>query len=296
MLDIGEHQFLVLLFVMQPEFDYRRHGRILVALQEFVHLRIDVLAIRVDFGQTRPRNHAALGARMLVAHGVVVGIEQDLEMRIERTVSGEVRGQHKGLEKPAGVRQMPLGRAGIGHRLQRAVLRRQGFGEGERSLADLMKALGKVAAGGGPPIWPGGRQRRVRFLHGGPRWADSCGRPAANLLPARARQPRRRRRSRVGARPRTLRPRPHSIGSGCASWAASARESVGFRGIRPVRREAGRRFRARTRTRRRAGRGVCSVNCAALVVAANQRSGAAAASATRHAGQSRCTATDANSR
>ena len=57
-----------------------------------------------------------------VADGVVVGIEEHPEPRVERPVAGDVALENEGLEKPRRVREMPLHRARVGHRLQRAVL------------------------------------------------------------------------------------------------------------------------------------------------------------------------------
>ena len=44
---------------------------------------------------------------------------------MEQPVTGNRLLEHKGLEKPGGVRQMPFDRTRVGHRLQRAILGRQ---------------------------------------------------------------------------------------------------------------------------------------------------------------------------
>ncbi len=71
---------------------------------------------------------------MPVADRVVVGVEKGPECRMVRTVARQTRLEQESLEKPAGVREMPLDRARVGHRLNRAVLvgKRDGqrFGRG----------------------------------------------------------------------------------------------------------------------------------------------------------------------
>ena len=58
---------------------------------------------------------------MLLAHGLVVAVEQHPEGRVKRLKTGLEALQHKGLEEPGHVRQVPLGGAGVGHGLHLAV-------------------------------------------------------------------------------------------------------------------------------------------------------------------------------
>ena len=70
---------------------------------------------------------------MTRADRFVVGIEEILVGRIERTIGRQVGPQHEGFEEPRGMREMPLGRAGIRHRLHGLVFRRERLGERSRS-------------------------------------------------------------------------------------------------------------------------------------------------------------------
>src|SRR5205085_1440421 len=73
---------------------------------------------------------------------VVVGVEQHPEGRMERLEAGFARFQDEGLEEPGGVRQVPLDRAGIRHRLGTTVLGRQGYGQVHRTLAHVLEGKG----------------------------------------------------------------------------------------------------------------------------------------------------------
>ena len=64
-----------------------------------------------------PRDHAASRARLTRADALVIGIEQEIELRIERAVAGKIRFENHRLEEPGRMREMPFRRACIGHRL-----------------------------------------------------------------------------------------------------------------------------------------------------------------------------------
>ena len=68
---------------------------------------------------------AAFRTRMPLTHADVVRIKQYAVLRIKMPVAGNGLFQHKCFEKPTGMREMPLDRAGIRHRLQCAILRRE---------------------------------------------------------------------------------------------------------------------------------------------------------------------------
>ena len=118
----------MLLLVVQAE---REQGfddapeRFIGGVQQGFHAPIHVRAVGQHFIQRGPGQQAAMGSRMARAERLVVGIEQVLEARIERLVATGVRRQQDGLEKPARVRQMPLGRTRFGHRLNALVFRAQ---------------------------------------------------------------------------------------------------------------------------------------------------------------------------
>ena len=118
--DVHQQQLLMLLFVMQPQGDERLYE---VCIDEQRHGVVDVPPIGGDFGDARAREHAALMSRVPVADGVVVAVEQVSVRRIVGFVAGQVRLQDERLEEPRRVRSMPFGRARVGHRLDRLVLR-----------------------------------------------------------------------------------------------------------------------------------------------------------------------------
>jgi hypothetical protein len=140
-LDVGEHQFLMLLLVLQPQRDQRLElaalARIELAGQQARHARVDVGPVGAHLRHRRPRQQAALGARMLFADAVVIGVEQHPERRMERLEAGLHALQDKGLEEPRGVRQVPFDRTGVGHRLRAAILVGQRLGQQQRMAADV---------------------------------------------------------------------------------------------------------------------------------------------------------------
>ncbi len=126
--DVGEQQFLVLLLVMQADFEDREHALRFLRrhlLDQPLDRRIDMRAIAGDVLAVRPRDQAALRARMARTGGDVIGVEQERKAFVEDLVGGIVRHQQELLEEPGDMRAMPFGRAGIGHRLHDLVLGRQ---------------------------------------------------------------------------------------------------------------------------------------------------------------------------
>ena len=87
-------------------------------------------AIGVDLGQASGAvSSPRCGPRMARAERLVVGVEKVEEARVERPVARQVRQQHDRLEEPAGMGQVPLGRAGVRHRLHALVFGRERRGE-----------------------------------------------------------------------------------------------------------------------------------------------------------------------
>jgi hypothetical protein len=139
---IGEHQLLVLLFVLQAQFDQRQGLVAAGAGDQLGHARVHLGAPPMHAGQVGPGHQAALGARKGLAHAVV----EAAKGRVKRRKAGLEALQHKGLEKPGGVRQVPFHRAGIWHGLGLAVLGRQGGGDRLAALADAQVAGGERGA------------------------------------------------------------------------------------------------------------------------------------------------------
>ena len=121
-LDIGEQQFLVLLFVGEPEFDQRRE---FLAREQRLHRGIDMRAPVADVRQRRARQHPARKAVDALAFGLVIGIEHEGPALVEQRISAEMVAQQESFPEPRRMRQMPFGGAGIFHRLDRRI----GFGQ-----------------------------------------------------------------------------------------------------------------------------------------------------------------------
>ncbi len=115
--DIGQQQFLMLLFMIAAEFDQFGDGRRQVFLHERGHRAVDMIPVRSDRLERRAGDHAPSWTRLTSADALIVGVEQEIELRIERAVAGEILFQNHSLEKPCRMREMPFCRARIGHRL-----------------------------------------------------------------------------------------------------------------------------------------------------------------------------------
>src|SRR5206468_11260072 len=117
-LDIRQQQFLVLLFVMEAQHQAWLDFSALTLksfLEKLCDARVDPSAVFKDFTQRGSLQQPALAAGNPLTHLVVVGVEQKAELRMVRLVARQERLKEEGLEKPAGVRQVPFGRAGLGH-------------------------------------------------------------------------------------------------------------------------------------------------------------------------------------
>ena len=139
MQDIGEHQFLMLLLVIEPDLDQRRQllqRGFVGGLEEFDHRRIDMAAIGGDLVGARAGQMAALVAGVPRAGADIVGIEQKGVVGMERLVARTMLAEQELLEEPGGVRAVPFRRARIRHRLDQLVLRRQRRGAPLGLVAD----------------------------------------------------------------------------------------------------------------------------------------------------------------
>ncbi len=170
----------MLLLVMHPEFDQRLQRRPLGLgrlRDQPGHGRVHVGPIGQDVLQRRARQQAPLGSGMPLAHGLIVGVEQIAEHRVERLVALQVGLQQEGLEEPGHVRQVPLGGTDIGHGLDLLVFgaewrrQRQAFGAhrlkaGQPRLAILCPAVRGHERRGfsshSPPLCPCGLSTDAR--------------------------------------------------------------------------------------------------------------------------------------
>ena len=126
MLDVVGQQFLMLLLVMEAEHDPLRHFLWRIGGQQALNPFLHVLAVLQDGFHRRPGEGSAQFLFRLVGYGVVVAIEQPAKVGMKLAVAGKKFPQQKCLEKPCGVRQVPLGRARLGAGLHHHVFGRQG--------------------------------------------------------------------------------------------------------------------------------------------------------------------------
>jgi hypothetical protein len=139
-LDVGGDQFLVLLLVFQAEDDAADGfgvGRVFgLSAKQLDDGGVDVGAVGEDVGDGRAGEAGAKRFGGHVAQGVVVGVEEPVEVGMEVLVSGEEVAQDKGLKEPRGVGEVPLGGAGLRRGLDHQILRRERGGERKRGGAD----------------------------------------------------------------------------------------------------------------------------------------------------------------
>ncbi len=135
MQDIGQDQFLMLLLMVDAEFNQRPNrpiSRALGSSEQIAHRRIDKGSVGKNLGQARPRQQPALRPRMAGANSFIVRVEEEAPPLIIDPIPGEERNEQKGFKEPGGVGKMPLRRARVRHRLQRLILRIESRGDGLR--------------------------------------------------------------------------------------------------------------------------------------------------------------------
>ena len=154
--DVGEHQFLMLLLVVQPDLDQWRQSAELVfasLAEEFDDRGIDMAAIGADLVGAGPGDVAAMIAGMAGAGADVIGIEQEGEVGVEGPVAGGVLAEQELLPEPGGMRPVPFRGARVRHGLDLLVLGRQRCGPALGLVADDEKGglepLGEAALIGG---------------------------------------------------------------------------------------------------------------------------------------------------
>src|SRR5438067_7883346 len=79
--------------------------------------------------------HSAAGAGVARAFRLVIAVEEIGPAFVEAAVAVDMVAQDEGLEKPCGVREVPLGGRGIGEGLYRRIGVAERRGEIERQLA-----------------------------------------------------------------------------------------------------------------------------------------------------------------
>src|SRR6266404_2181612 len=89
------------------------------------HRGADIVAIGADDIDRGTRQQPALGSRMTRTGGLIIGVEEVGEGRVEDPIARVEPSEDERLEEPGRMREMPLCRADIRHRLDRLILRRQ---------------------------------------------------------------------------------------------------------------------------------------------------------------------------
>ncbi len=140
MLEIGEQQLLMLLFMIEPE-----REQVGAALRDqwhgVQHGLVDAAAIVDHVGEAGPRQQAALGPRMARAFRFIIAVEQERPALVVQLVAGNMVAQDERLEKPGEMRKMPFGGGRVRHRLRRrvAVGERRGQIEAERAHGEIVR-------------------------------------------------------------------------------------------------------------------------------------------------------------
>src|SRR3546814_5772456 len=115
-LEIGQQQFLMLLFMIEAQFKQVR-----TALDDQRHRLGDRLVHMRSIGQhlaeRGTREHSPPASWVKGAFGLVIAVEQEGPTRIERPIAGKVIAKDEGLEEPAAMGKVPFGRRCVGHRL-----------------------------------------------------------------------------------------------------------------------------------------------------------------------------------
>ncbi len=190
-LDVHQHELLVLLLMVQPQGHARRRlqqSRPVEPIEQRQHVLIDVSAVRVCLLDRGPRDQAALGSAVPRPHRVVVGVEQ---VREPGVVGGVLRigpGEQECLEEPAHVGDMPLGGADVRHGLDDVIFGDERLAKLLREAADLLVPLDEPMFD--PAQISGGRGRGWSLLRGrGHRPVSFCALRCApwTLRPLRAR-------------------------------------------------------------------------------------------------------------
>ncbi len=138
MQNVGQQQFLMLLFMIAAELDQRCDCGRKIVLQKRRHRAVDMVAICDDRLERRTGDHAASGTGLTRADALVIGIEQETEVAIERAVVGEVLFENHSLEKPCRMREMPFRRACVRHRLNGRI------GVGQRRAEPLARLANRL--------------------------------------------------------------------------------------------------------------------------------------------------------
>src|SRR5437762_3019901 len=117
---IGNHQFLMLLFMVQAKHNDRRKFRklsLIYLVEEVKNSLINIATIQVCLLNSRSRKQASYGPSMASAKRVVIGVKEVPILWMKGCVPRKRRGKEKGLPEPSHMGEMPFRRAHVRHRL-----------------------------------------------------------------------------------------------------------------------------------------------------------------------------------
>ncbi len=110
--------------------------------QKREHRLIHAAAIFQHLGERRPGDKSATSARIHRTNEVVIAVEEKIVAGMHALVIRLEDRKHKLLEEPGGMREMPLGRTHVGHRLHHGVFRFEIGGERHRRRTHASVMLG----------------------------------------------------------------------------------------------------------------------------------------------------------
>ncbi len=148
-LDVEQQELLVLLLVMRAQHDRVREFGPGTCAEQLIDRGVDVCPVVGHLGDRGARDEPALGTGVTSADRLVVAVVEEAILRsVPHPVAGAVGAEHELGEEPRGVRPMPLGRAGVGHRLDHLVLgaqrRRQTIGARPDRRESALQVSGSV--------------------------------------------------------------------------------------------------------------------------------------------------------
>ena len=144
MLDVGQHQLLVLTLVVQAKLYPEPDVRLIASFKQRDDRIIDVAPVGDDRFQRRSGQQPPSRPRMHLPGRVVIRVEDEMKVFVEDRVTVVEGLQDKSLEEPADVCEVPLGRTDVGHRLHDRVLGSQRIAERDRVGTNTSEAVCQV--------------------------------------------------------------------------------------------------------------------------------------------------------
>src|ERR1700677_5209705 len=101
----------MLLLVIASEFDQFGDGRPEIILHQRRHRAIDMVAIPDDRLECGACDHAASRTWLAGADALVIGVEEEIELRTEAAIAAKIGLANHPPENPGRMREVPLRRA-----------------------------------------------------------------------------------------------------------------------------------------------------------------------------------------